>query len=792
MVFYDPLLTSIVSLLLLILPGYAIFSIGEIDKRASFNVVDKFIFGFIIWMFYLVATILLAKILAPTYANYVFWLNYVLGGILLGYLLLKGLVGLRRKLSAKLTITLRVNLTKLTLEGALPFILLLSLFIGIITLYTPLIFQYDALSLYLTVAKQLVGEVVSPTNTYPTFGDVMPVMPILYAWFYHLSEQPILRLLPLTIFFLLMLLVYRLGRTLFPEARSIAYMSMVSYVSMNILHIYMAKTSLYLDLGLIFLIASSFYIMLQILEKNSPVIYLILGVSLSLLILVKEFGVFYAWLIIVILLFLRFREDFKRPLLVSLTFGVTLLAPFITFHIVSVILFPFYNLANPPSIFRLSLYLPFFTLLTFSTSKSKIRGLRLSLLGLALTFATFSIPIIFFAHNLISLGVPIGSTFKEFYIMELKELGVKWPLNTPNDVSPLRIFDLFLTNMLMAPNLFLILLFLSTFFLQQYRGSNSFSYSLLSLWFFYTLFSCYYFSFGQFEGGFFRRFMPLIVPVTLIVAIGAYCLFSFKSWPNWLITTIYTAITSIVLSYFWLVKFNLSKWWLENLQSLTNITWSWLPQFAKATPLELLLYALPWLLIPLIFRFKDTRKFSKKVVYLVWIILILISSICPAVMLNYTIRCTPDWNPAYYDKAESVKVYQYHWYMPVIEFYNSKLKDDNAVTLVFGAGPLRYFLKHPFIELLHPRNLLIYPFIIQSDSEEEIIKKLEEFNIKYFLIPRENHFGRSRYEAILEESTLFKLVVNSAVIAKNDGQKFKFEKLRLLGPFDLYTIKPPS
>jgi len=224
------MILSIVSLLLLVLPGYSLLHMSWIRYKIDLSEIDKVLFGFIIWIFYILSTILIVKIIFPKYLEYIMWFNYFIGFILTGYWFLTNIL---MKISNHSPYKLRIKLVQLTLGGTLPFLLPMIAFIILITLYTPIIYQYDALSMYLIEGKQLIDGSSSIAGTWPTFGDSMPLMPIIYSWFFYLSDAPILRLIPLTFFFLTILLVYNMGRKLFPKNHHAAYISVISLISMT-------------------------------------------------------------------------------------------------------------------------------------------------------------------------------------------------------------------------------------------------------------------------------------------------------------------------------------------------------------------------------------------------------------------------------------------------------------------------------------------------------------------------------------------------------------------------------
>jgi len=294
------------------------------------------------------------------------------------------------------------------------------------------------------------------------------------------------------------------------------------------------------------------------------------------------------------------------------------------------------------------------------------------------------------------------------------------------------------------------------------------------------------------QGEWIRRILPLTIPVALIVGIGINYLLSLKAWPSWVGTITYTFATSMIAFYLWFIKLEISKRWVINLNLL-------IIDLAKANYQELLIYTTPWLFLLIVvsnkyslnFRFgSKVQASSWRLTYFMGLILILISTMGSATILNQVIKYPNTWDPAYYDKFDSIEPYGHHWHIPTIEFYFSRLSEDDSDTIGFGVSLFQFFLKRSFIDLNHPKNWLIYLPVLQSISNEKLLSYLEKLDIKYFLIPNEVHGGRFRYESVLENSTLFKLIETNAVIIGDDGEMFKFEKLDTLWIFDLYTLKP--
>lgn len=793
------MLGSLFSLLLLFLPGYSLLSLEPVNKRLGFKTIDRILFGAICWIFYVVTTTVITRIIAPHLVNETLWVNYILGSVLLGF----GAFSTFKRFLKK-DVSLHFNLQRITFGGTLPFLVPVLIFTVIITLYTPLIYQWDALGSYLLLGRQLVAEVPSGGG-FPSFGDCMPVVPVLYAWFFLLSDTPILRFVPLLIFLWTILVVYALGRKLFPENPHVSYISIVSLASMGSLQWYMAKTSLYPDLLFIFLSACSIYTLIHTREKQTnQVIYLMLGINLALVCLSKQFGVAQVWFVMAVLLSTWFRKRLNSRIW-ALGVGTFLVAPLIVYYFGLGFVFGLLEGARVSTIYKSLILAAFLPLLFFSALKLRnLQGPRLRGYRIAIIVIPLLLPTLFSVHNFFSIGVPFGF-MKAPYIQRISDLGMTFSINTKSSIpSPslqdlfLKLKDPFLINTFMTTNLVPFLASTSALFLSKSKRLSNNSYLLLA-WFFYWLF-IFYFQFlpEPLMNYARRRLLLMAIPLSLMVGHGVQRLTS-NSWPSWVGTLTYTSITSASLAYLWFFRLDRSQWWLRNLTSLISST-------AKANLLEVFFYCLPWVLLIFLARLKritfitryppKVRVYSEKINRSIdgWSIvsmtLLIVLAIAPMMLVNYATRFPERWDPAYYDEADSVKMYSDHGFTPPIDFYCSQLDESDSVSITFGTAPIRYFSNHTFIDLNHPRNWLIHLPLVRSDSVVDLVTYLQRSNIRYFLIPNEVRPERARYEGALETSTLFNLIEASAVVTTNDGQVFKFEKLAEFIPVDLYALTP--
>ena len=192
--------STLLGLMLLLLPGYSLLHIRWVRKKLDFTEIDSFVFGFVVWLFFIVATTIVVAIINSNYVQFTLFFNCFVGALLV----VNWLVDLLRSSFRFSRTEIKSKFENLKIDKSFFFLFFAIIFIVIITLYTPILYQYDALAVYLVEGRQIANE---PTFSilWPTFGDTPPVGPIIFSWFYQFSAAPLLRLIPLSFFFWLLL-----------------------------------------------------------------------------------------------------------------------------------------------------------------------------------------------------------------------------------------------------------------------------------------------------------------------------------------------------------------------------------------------------------------------------------------------------------------------------------------------------------------------------------------------------------------------------------------------------------
>jgi len=515
--------------------------------------------------------------------------------------------------------------------------------------------------------------------------------------------------------------------------------------------------------------------------------FFILGINIALLLLSKEYGIFHTWFIFGFLVFSRYNKIFKNSYC-SLIYSIFLITPFSLriFNYLTIYSFAENRDIMPTIIFQSFIIILSLFLQTLIFIRGELKYIKFNISSLSMAIIPLIFPALFFINNFLVLGSPLGN-LKEPYIDGLYEMGIIFIGSTNPNVSLLNTLNLFLSNGLLAMNLLPLLFFLLNFLISQMHRIQDKHSKLLTSWFFYSLLLFFIVTNGYIEGGYIRRILILAIPVALMVGKGIHYLLEHYCLPDYIGNLTYVSSISIFLAYIWFIKLDSTEWWLINLNSLSD-------NFIYARPIEVILYSVPWLFLFIFIKLRKndlikSKMHSKKFWAKASIIIILISAITPSIIFSQAIKYPKTWNPSFYDEADSVKPYAYHWDIPILDFYRSRLSNDDSTTIGFGVTPLQYFLERPFIDLNHPRNWLIYLPLFQELSTDKLISYLESLDARYFLIPTENSGGRYRYEAALKNSTLFKLIETSEEFTGNEGQKFYFERLAEFSPSVLYVLK---
>jgi len=323
---------------------------------------------------------------------------------------------------------------------------------------------------------------------------------------------------------------------------------------------------------------------------------------------------------------------------------------------------------------------------------------------------------------------------------------------------------------------------------------------LIASWYIYSVFTLFLvFNLTDFEGPRVRWLLQASVPTALMSGFGIHKISQYTAKnriPSWVNGTVYTCISSGFLYYLWFIKTS-TEWWIRKFNSLIcaeTITANWL---------EAVILALPWTLLILSSSFPPSSarknilrdilkkcKFATKATTPIALAFSFIICVPQAQILSEILVCIKTPDVSYFNELESVLLYVDTFeYVPVVVYYRSVL-EDNATTVGFGVTVLENFLDSRFIDLAHPRNWLLYLPLVSNVSSTYLLEYLKAHNIRYFLIPTKANIQRSKFEAALKTSTLFKAIINMCILVDAKGCRFYFIKLAEFIYFELYELAP--
>jgi hypothetical protein len=675
----------------------------------------------------------------------------------------------------------------------LPYILAILVFLTLITLYTPIITQYDALSSYLQITRDLASGYNSPIH--PSFVDRPPAVPILYSLVYLFGGLSAVRMVPLIFLGVLLVVIYKSAAVIEPKYATVRWVSVIAMCSMLVLYIYMSKWSLYVDLGFTLFLSILCYVLLLMYNgRKDNAVFSVFGMISALSIITKEFGVFYFWIFLWLLLVL-FRKSVFGKVVERILWSSLLLSPFLIYHLLSSNIFLAKTVqANITelTLFRIILVILFFAVFIVLGLPKFIRNISRKNLLVVIVVLPLLISGGYLAHNYLTIGSPFGS-YVSFYRAFLRSVGIEIPGSQIISQSNLGTYlmeapNFFLSTMLCAPNIIPLLLGL----LITFREKND-KYKVIVFWFLFSLLFFSFLNLNQLERGFVRYLMPLTVPSVLLIGIGVHSLLVISRIQLSNSSILYLIINTFSLFYIWFIKGNGSWWWLNNLQNITN-------QSPLATLSDLSFYTVLWipLLLYAIIKHKWKTNFSMPKISFngkwkkILIIPIFLSLLVPFHMLYVTIGYVDkaSWNPDYHNQPESILDYSGDHFIEVIKYYQNNLNHDHATTLGMGVSPLDFMLNRPFIDLASDRNKIYFLDLLQEQDLEIVIQTLEKWNISYFLIPREDSGFRIReFTAISKNSTLFTLIIRSERLSIPQLGNYEFIKLASFKLFDLYILK---
>ena len=781
----------IIPSLFLLMPGYIVLSSNILKRYLKDSIYferDKFIFGFLIWCYYIVFSTYITEIYFKEFIYLIFYLNY-----LIAFLLVIHFVATNYKKLLKITRTILRKKYKLKIKViktlALLYVILYSILVIFITLFVPIVFNYDAISIYLISARKILLPKKCIDLTWPSDVDGLLVFPILLAWFYFISIDIPIRIISILLFIMCIVVIYSLSQKIFNDDKISVFTAGI-WVTMPIILWYMCKNSLYLDLPLILFSAISMYLLLHIYSnKPTPIYSLLLGISISLLLVIKEFGIYFAWLFTILasIIYLRINlETFKNKILIILLiFSPFIIQHFIFFYLFREIYLKFIYFITK-TLFRLSILSIIFIIIIFYKIEIKYFKYTKDIRNIIIFLVPFLLPLIFFVNNILIYRSPFSS-FTIFEMQYFRKLG--YTIIYTRSIGNFSLSEILFSNAILTINFIPTIMLTFYIFIKRkinVKNTNITYFFLVLIWFYYAL----YFFFFTTNGKIFplvRRALPLTIPLSLLVT-GTLSIFNHNRSTQWMIFSLYILFIDIIY-YYWLIRYP-NLWWktiLDNIierEIINHIT----------TLISLVFWILVMMFIILIKCSREREmllRLEEKKVFIITTLFLVVSNIMAIHIVNDLLfDKTYRWDLFYYENINSTNELNVNFPLKDVIEYFHQMRLERMTVLGFGISSLEFFISDiSTIDLVNYRNWYIYRVLVLDNIDNNtIISFLKEKNIKYFLIPKKNHYSWIKYEALKEKSAFLKLLINSAEIHYGDTV-YRFKRVKSFKYYYLWTLE---
>jgi len=764
------MLLTLLAEITLFVPGIIVFMIFSKLKNINATTIEKIIAGVILW-------------------NYIFCCGSILIGLIphalklyfKAYFLLSILI----LLSVPILIFIHVKKSSHMTRGQIAFSLkakkppkllttkMLSLVftasvmsvIALLSMNTKLSSTWDVWAIWIPISKSIAGRGDILQIDYLTSPFYMrmkpPFMPLLNAYTLSISGE-LSCIYPIIYCILLALIIFELARNVVTDTEN-AYRSIVAYASSPLLFAMLMSFPLNPDLiGTIFFWSSFFYIyMLGLTKRSNKTTWLILfGMSISLLMLVKEIGIVLSFLLLLFFLLLL-----PLPARVSKALFVVLW------------LVASYYIAQEskvPLLLLIPLLIPLCFLLSRldSNDVSKLKSMReISPLLIILSF-----PVSFF----IITGYTSGLWF--YIVQQDPAIYLKFVNLTPQNpkeptftellVILMRIDD-FLLRYFLLPYVPPVILGLGGCLRRKLSSKEKMLILLLLL--FFSIIICRYFEYYpsyvvSYVGNYsFVRRIFIFMPILIILShMNLNKINAKKSHQLCLFTSVYFLVSLMYVFY------RISNHWTRPFTSLENIGLLYVPIGTSASLFDLLFVLFAYITFYLIDRFL-LQHLSKRRLYFMALIFLIVICI---LFQFFSLLLTPMREAI--EKGQQVRFKPPSFAEDVVTYFNSFNKTKDFRILGYQVYYLATYADIKVIDLsIFYGYCQFEDIFINSDNLEEISLKLRTLNVKYFVLPNENYWNYK----IFRQQYIENFPIFSEFVKKN---------LRLqisLKYFDVYTIQ---
>ena len=751
--------------LLLFLPGALILHLYFSRRGRSFPLVDLLLSGSILWNFLFLVPSLFLGLFTNTTLVYFLAFTVLSVGAIAFYLFLgwrgalKGFHSLKRILS-------RVNLPQSL--GAL-YLPLIWIFLALLTMYTPIVQNIDAVLYYLPMAKAIVqtgGMTYSPLYLSRIEMTFPLALPLMYSFLIDLTQGVNVRLVPIIYFVLTGLVVFKVSSRF--SGKDGGLVAVIAYSSMLATQMLVVVEGLSLDLGYVFYSTVALYALMKGFEEKGRFWYIVAGMSCGLAALTKELGILTLLLSLSFLLLYSKLKGRRALFLVSSTFFFTGIQAFETFVSFGS---PYISMASVPYLQRLFLIAVLLILLYYLSRGGSPDNQNSVGASHILPFLVLSIiPCLFYAWNFFSLGV-FTPDFAPSLTKAIAGAGVPLvgpSIQIPDLSSPLAVpfiihLDWYLLFLAIPVGLVYLVPGLAGLIdaVRRFTSRIDRDVQILLIWFVALLVMWSFLSSllswqASDVNDQYRRLYYFSPILSVMIGYGFMSLFrrlNLRGSP----ALYFITFNTLSLAYVWAFRQPLDAFILRTMfqPDLMDLVF-----FSSAFALTLLV---PFLLerYGIELSGRSVKSFLHRSLPLIPAIVLVGNMLLPVGLIGLGASRIggEGWDPTYYNQLGSAPpaLGRGPW-IEVIDYYNQHVQDSYC-TVMFYAWTLPYFADRPVID---PYRTFSYePLIplLTIENRDALIQKLLDMNIRYFLIPKPDAPDiYALYEEFANKYLLFRIV----------------------------------
>ncbi len=582
------------------------------------------------------------------------------------------------------------------------------------------------------------------------FFEISPSIPLLYSWMLTFSTVDALYSFSMIVFLLTVLAIYGIGCRIF--SKETAIISALVFISIPAVLITISSRSLYLDMLFVFFFLVTLYSSLKIINfdksqtKASWIDYSMFFVGISLLLLTRiEFGLFLVPGMLMMLIFIIRPRNWEVFLALSIGIG------YYGREIRNIMLFPSswlnYLQQLTPVIVVSLIFFIILKMFSFSNNKRILPDRKIALVAICIMLAS----ILYLLENtlvsgFIIPGLPLSNSAMSQSIISFDKLTT---LSThAAGINFSGWFTFFSVWWLIPPFLIPFSFSLVTIAIKVKKNVNVRPLLIPILLFFAGLFIIWAtLSYDPQP----RRLYYFAPFVSFIVGYGLYKIKKyFSPFGFSLRVSIYaTSLTILTLTYINAKTVNDVAYYYSQLVkpqfSLEFLAIAGLLFYLIFTPYEKLIHR---------FRFKKIQIPKKNLIIVLLLSLTFGLFLIPINSIIVGVVQTGYQSRTEYNGAGWL------YYPDVVNYYNQNIT-DNYVTIGFFNHELVTFANRSIIDLSDPTYGIPLYSTLQTSNETQMLNRLTELNVGYFLKPTTNNPYYSMYEKLINNTVFGKIFLDN-------------------------------